>query len=429
MLGTRSAILAPLKNLGLIIVDEEQDNSFRQIENSSYNSRDCAIKLAFDRQALVLLGSATPSIESYYNCKLGKYNLAQLKHRYGDARLASSRIIDLNNEPKVSGSYYFSQQLYTELQANLQQKKQSIIFLNRRGFAPLVICKNCQSALQCPNCNIALTWHKVNHILLCHHCNFSLTTNIQCQNCTNKSFNFVGLGTQQIEQTLKRFFPEANILRLDSDSLTSLKKLQLAISIIKEGKADIIIGTQIISKGHDFPNISLVCVLLADMSLNLKHYRSSENTFQLIAQVAGRAGRQKDIPGKVLIQTYNPSSPVLQYAAKQKFANFYEYEISKRKLLEQAPFFKFILIQISSSVELASQRGAVEVAKTLKRQIDISKITILGPTEAMFYKFNKKFFWEVIMQSKSQKLLRLQAIKFRKSIKPKNYKWKIIVDP
>lgn len=430
IIGTRSALFSPFNNLGLIIVDEEHDGSFKQWENPSYNGRDIAVKLGQSRKLLVLLGSATPSVESYYNSELGKYKLLQLKTRYGDAQIPKVKIIDLKSAAKFNAIYYFSQELYNSLQDRLEKKEQSIIFLNRRGYAPLVICKQCEQAISCPNCSVILTWHKKQKALLCHYCHFTIDSNIRCTKCNHQSFRFIGLGTQQLEQTISNFFPQARVTRFDSDSFSNIQELNEKIQFILDEKVDIIVGTQILSKGHHFPKITFACVLLTDMLLNFKHYKNSEICFQLLSQLAGRTGRTKANSGNVLIQTYNPTSPILRYAVTQNYDNFYNYEIEKRKVLEEIPFIRAILVQVSTNVELLAEKAALEVVKILKTKLEKHTIIVLGPTEAIPYKSNTRFCWEILLQSKNSKILKSKTnIIYQTILIKKNYRVKVIVDP
>ncbi len=434
VLGTRSAIFSPLKNLKLLIVDEEQDTSFKQMDSPSYNARDCAIKLALENNALALLGSATPSLESYYNSKRGKYQLLHLKQRYKRVAMPKVKIVDLKTEANPYGIFYLSQTLLTALTENLKNKKQSVIFLNRRGFASVVICKDCQNKMQCPRCSVLLTCHrfikKNKTAFVCHYCQYRLQKNLCCQKCSSQNLISSGVGTQKVEQTLHSLFPQANVLRLDSDSFSNPYELEEHFQKIHSQEIDIIVGTQIISKGHHFPNITLACVLLADMFLNLDNYRSAESAFQLIAQVVGRAGREENNTGKAIIQTYCPESAVLKFAAKQDYADFYEFEIEKRKLLSQVPFFKNTLIQVSATSEFLAKKSAEEVSRKLQSKIQEKSITILGPTEAVIYKLSNRFYWDILLQSKDGKLLRqkIKEVYFQNIAKSYSYRTRLIVD-
>ena len=435
VLGTRSAIFAPLKNLKLLIVDEEQDSSFKQMESPTYNARDCAIKLALENNALALLGSATPSLESYYNSKKGKYQLLHLKQRYKRVAMPKVQIVDLKTEACPYGIFYLSQTLFTALAENLKAKKQSVIFLNRRGFASVIICEDCQNKMQCPRCSVLLTCHKfikkTKVALVCHYCQYKLQKDLRCQKCSSQKLLLRGIGTQKVEQTIKSLFPKANVLRLDSDSFSNPQELESHFQKIHSQEVDIIVGTQIISKGHHFPNITLACILLADMFLNLDNYRSAESAFQLIAQVVGRAGREEDSLGKAIIQTYCPESSVLKFAARQDYEDFYQHEIEKRKLLSQVPFFKNILIQVSATKESLAKKSADEVTQKLQSKVQEKSITILGPTEAVIHKLNNRFYWDILLQSKDGKFLRqkIKEVYFSSIAKNSYYRTRLIVDP
>ena len=407
VIGARSAIFAPINHLGLIIIDEEHDSSYIQSESPQYNARDCAVKLASDLNITIVLGTATPSIESYYNAKNKKYELIQLKQRVFQQKLPKSEIIDLSNTQRVSGAFYLSFQLLEELKLNYQKRKQALIFLNRRGFASYLGCKKCESPILCKNCSIALTWHKNPSLLICHYCEYS-TDKIptSCSKCQHSYFKEEGIGTQRVEQNLKSYFPKAKFLRMDRDSIKNKNDLEIKIKLIQNNQVDFIIGTQLISKGHDFLNLGLVAVILADMSLNIPDFRASERSFQLIAQVSGRAGRTSKGEGKAFIQTFNPLHPVIQSAKEHDFIGFYKNEIEKRSILNNPPKSRLILIRLSDQSEYKVKENIQSLHVFLVKFLDKIQIEILGPIQSAIYKRNKRYYRQILLKSTKQTLLR-----------------------
>lgn len=429
LLGTRSALFQPIKNLGFIVIDEEHDASFRQIENPSYNARDAACKLAQLQNIPIMLGSATPSIESYHNTKLGKYSLLFLKERYQNKQTPEIELVDLKTAPKYNEIYYFSHQLQKEIAKNLAKKEQTMLFHHRRGFASFVTCKFCQQVLECPHCSVAATWHDNQKKLLCHYCLWEHKDSFVCQKCNSKQFFLQGIGVEKIARLLRSVFPSARILRMDSDSSSNTKELQKNLKLIENFEVDIIIGTQIITKGHHFPKVTLCAVLLADAGFQRLDYRATERTFQALSQFIGRSGRAGETTGKVVIQSLAANSQLLQYVIKQDFIAFYHYEIEKRKILQQPPSHHWIVIRISSKIENNSQKYAKKLFSYWMEK-KWKQVQLLGIIPATPYKLGDWYRLEIILQSKSIRIL--QKILQKEPLEKFSFastKIKIIVNP
>ncbi|MGK0290521.1 MAG: primosomal protein N' (replication factor Y) [bacterium] len=406
VIGARSAIFAPLENIGLIIVDEEHDASFKQADSPHYNARDSAVKLASDFNASIILGSATPSVESFQNAKNSRYELLILKERANQAQLPTIETIHLKNEPRQAGVFYLSQRLIRSLKANYEKGKQAILFLNRRGYASFLSCKHCDVPVTCKNCSTAMTWHKKQQELICHYCSFAMKKPHECDSCHHSAFKEEGIGTQRVERDLKILFPQAQFLRMDRDTIAKKGELESKLDAINQGKVDFIVGTQLISKGHDFQNIGLVSILLADMSLNLPDFRSSERSFQLISQVAGRAGRGEGEKGITIIQSYNPNHIAIQTAKNHDFIRFFDSEIQIREILRNPPFYRMILLKISSIDEKKARTTAFELENYLRQAALSLGIELLGPIEAPIHKINNRYFWQVLLKHQNGKIVR-----------------------
>ncbi len=358
VIGARSAIFSPMKNLGLIIIDEEHDTSYKQSEETpTYNARNLAVMRANLAGCTVVLGSATPSLESYYNALMNKYILSNLTKRPNEATLPMVHIVDMKREKERMSSFsYFSSELLDGIKKRYELGEQTILFLNRRGYHTSLICQNCQHTFKCPHCDLALTYHKNENILFCHSCSYTTRTPRECPSCSNSDYiKYKGFGTEHIETSLKLIFPKIRTLRIDRDTTSTKHSHETLFKQFRSGKADVLIGTQMIVKGLHFPSVTLVGVLNTDGALNIPDFRSSERVFQLIMQVAGRAGRA-DLPGEVIIQTHMPDNPTITLAAKQDFLSFYKEEIENRKLFDYPPFSNMIKIVISSKDEALSKK-------------------------------------------------------------------------
>jgi primosomal protein N' (replication factor Y) (superfamily II helicase) len=421
VIGARSAIFAPLENIGLIVVDEEHDSSYKQQETPFYNARDAAVKLCSDLDAVVILGSATPAVESYHNTEVSKYTLLELTQRANLRPLPQASIINLKEEKRQKGVFYLSSVLVEHLKETYQSGKQSLIFLNRRGFASYLSCKACDLPFLCQNCSIAMTWHKSKRRLVCHHCGNSRSYPDSCDSCGGSSFRMEGIGTQRIEQDLKRLFPEARFLRMDRDSIQKKGSLEKNIELINNQKVDFIVGTQLISKGHDFKHIGMVCVVLADMSLNFPDFRSSERSFQIISQVSGRAGRDEEGEGNTLIQTYNPGHFAIKTAVENSYRAFFEEEIQARRILLNPPFFRLILLKISNTNPDQAALTAARLSDVLKEEEARLGFQLLGPIEAPIQKVNSRYYWQILLKSEKPsglKRLLLRVLTERRQWKP-----------
>lgn len=408
VVGARSAIFAPLENIGLIVVDEEHDTSFKQQESPYYNARDAAVKRASDNNCIVILGSATPSVESYFNVKEGKYRLLELTRRVNQQRLPVSELINLKEEKRQKGAFYLSRYLVNQLKDNLQAGKQALIFLNRRGYAAFLSCAACEQPILCRNCSIAMTWHRTRQKLICHHCGFSQAYPTSCPNCQERTFRLEGVGTQRVERDLKLLFPEARFLRMDRDTVRRRGALERNIDKINDQQVDFIIGTQLISKGHDFKHIGIVCMIFADMSLNIPDFRSSERSFQLISQVSGRAGRNEDNSGLALIQSYNPGHYAFQTAVNHDFQGFYNQEMMLRHDLQNPPLLRQILIKISSPNPRHAEQSAMDLGGILRNNDSEVDFKMMGPVEAPLQKINNRYYWQILL--KSEEINRVKGV-------------------
>lgn len=399
VIGARSAIFAPLENIGLIVVDEEHDSSYKQQETPFYNARDGAVKCASDLDAVVILGSATPSIESFHNTRKGKYRLLQLTQRANLKPLPITRVISLKDEKRQKGVFYLSTFLVEKLRESCLNGKQSLVFLNRRGFASFLSCKDCDLPHLCHNCSIAMTWHKSRQLLICHHCGYSQSFPRVCQSCGQSSFRMEGIGTQRVEQDLSRLFPDARFLRMDRDSIQKKGSLEKNIELINNREVDFIIGTQLISKGHDFKHIGMVCIILADMSLNIPDFRSSERSFQLISQVSGRAGRDEQGEGSTLVQTYNPGHFAVTTAVENDYPGFFREEIELRRVLYNPPFSRLILLKISNPIPDQAQKTAEQLGEAIRKSGAGAAFQLLGPIESPISKVNNRFYWQLLIKT------------------------------
>ncbi len=436
VIGARSAVFAPVKNLGIIIVDEEHETSFKQEDSLRYNGRDLAIVRAALSKAKVVLGSATPSLESYQNAKLGKYHYVELPSRINQQALPETHIADLKDKSSHFSAKvpWLTQTLALKIQKTLEKKQQVMLFLNRLGFAHFLYCEDCGHTWRCKNCDVALTYYQSPPSLKCHYCAAVHRVPHVCEACKGMKLTTIGLGTEQVEKEISQIFKEARIERLDRSNIKDRKSLEELLARISAREVDIIIGTQMMAKGHDFPGIALVGILVADASLNIPDFRASERTFQLITQVSGRAGRA-EIPGEVVIQTVNPNHPVIQYAAKNQIKDFYDLEIKTRQQFGFPPYTKLAMIRFQDKrfdrVEIFSH----QVIQILKTEIATRgyQCQILGPSDAPLSKLKNYFRWQAMIKSDSvkeiQMLLRIaseyvmkqkQTVQFSVDVDPMN---------
>lgn len=393
VIGTRAALFAPLPRLGLIILDEEHVSSYKQDQAPRYDAREVAIKRGIMEEAVVVFGSATPSTESYYLARSGRIGLLQLPLRVGNLSLPKVEIVDLRKEFRTGNHGYLSRTLKQKVSNTLRTGKQAILFLNRRGYAPQVICRNCGQVTLCDNCGIALTFHN-DSTLRCHYCGHVAKFKDKCKFCGGKLAR-LGIGTQRLEEEVRALWPKAKILRADADTITGRGQWEKIYSTFLKGQADILIGTQTIAKGMDFPNVDVVGVINADLSLYQPDFRARERTFQILTQVAGRAGR-KSLGGKVFIQTYNPDDPAIVLAAKQDYKSFYEQEIKLRKALNYPPFIKLVCLGFIGT----NEARVIETAHTLTQLINSSEsnIEVLGPVPGYPPRLNNNYRWQIMLK-------------------------------
>lgn len=386
MIGPRSALFTPFARLGLIIIDEEHEASYKSETMPKYHAREVAQEICRMHEASLLLGSATPSLEAYYQAKKGKIKLFELNNRLAGGELPSVYIEDLREELKQGNRSIFSRRLKELLQDRLQKGQQSMLFLNRRGFAGFVSCRACGYVMKCPHCDVSLSEHR-NGKLVCHYCGYEIPRVTNCPQCGSKYILGFRAGTQQIEEMLLKEFPRARVLRMDADTTKNKDSYEKILSQFANEEADILVGTQMIVKGHDFPKVTLVGVIAADMSLHVGDYRAAERTFQLLTQAAGRAGRSA-LPGEVVIQTYQPEHYAVVHAANQDYEGFYEEEISYRDLMMYPPVANMMAILVLSNDELTGMAHANELADAIKRQFAKERLYVIGPASASIGKIN-----------------------------------------
>lgn len=432
VIGARSSIFAPLKNVGLIIIDEEHENTYKQENNPRYNARDIAILRATYENAMVIMGTATPSLESYYQALNGNYEMIVLSRRIGERKLPSVDIVDMGEEVrKRRGFNIISQRLEYYMKQSLARKEQVILFLNRRGFAPYIHCKRCGFVLKCNRCDIPMTFHKKFNTTLCHYCHAETHPPESCPDCMASTINYRGFGTEKIEDEIKNKFPGYTIIRMDSDSMRVRDSHEKALTAFEQGKFQILLGTQMIAKGLDFPNVSLVGVISADTILNLPDFRASERTFQLISQVAGRTGRGTK-GGRVVVQSFNPGHYSITYAAAHDYEGFARKELGYRKQLNYPPFGKLARIVLRSPHEDKTKEKASLVADKLK---EIAKtlgnhLEILGPSPAPMPKINNLFRWHILLKAQNQTSIHSALQGVADMLKPsKSVQTMVDVDP
>jgi len=403
VVGTRSCVFAPVRNLGLIVVDEEHDQSYKQEENPRYHGRDVAIVRAQHAGACVVLGSATPSLESRYNAAQGKYVLLELPGRVGERPMPRVDLIDMRQEFLETRKHAtFSRSLLEQLQARLENGEQTIVLLNRRGFSSFVACRACGERIQCVNCSVTLTWHRRDRRLLCHYCNYAEKVPTACPKCESDHIHFMGAGSEKIEEELHQQFATARIARLDRDTVTGKHHYETILQGFREKNFDILVGTQMIAKGHDIPNVTLVGVVSADVGLGMPDFRAAERTFQLLTQVAGRAGRGP-LPGIVLVQTINPEHYAVRLAAAQDYQAFYEKEIQFRRFMHYPPFTALANILVRAEKQEDALRMSTELGTYLGPAPD--KIRIMGPAEAPVPRLKAEYRYQFLVKSASRKAL------------------------
>ena len=424
VIGARSAIFAPLKNIGIIIMDEEHSDSYKQGDkNPRYHARDIAIWRGKYHSCPVLLGSATPSLESMARAQKGVYELVTLQERVNGKMLPEVEIIDMNQESKRS-SYHITNTLLKNLNDCIKRGDQAILFLNRRGFSTFVTCKNCSEVIKCPNCDITLTYHKSNKMLRCHYCGYATPLPKECPKCHENSLSDLGVGTEKIEEELHILLPSVKVLRMDVDTTSKKGAHKKMIDAFRNHEYDILLGTQIVAKGLDFSDVTLVGVINADTSLNIPDFRSSENTYSLLSQVAGRSGRSSKT-GKVLIQTFNPDHYAISFVKHHDYLGFYNEEMKIRKRLGYPPFYFLCYLKISGKEADYLFQESLKIKRSLERNLQYT--TILGPTTLAVFKVNNIYRYGIILKYKKEDMLYDILLKIQNHYK-NNHKIKVDID-
>lgn len=426
VVGTRSAVFAPLHNLGLIVMDEEQEHTYKSERTPRYDTKDVARFRAGYNKALLLLTSATPSIESFSLAKAGKYALAQIDERYGEAQLPEVITVDMKREMKLGSKSPISSRLNQLIQENLDNGKQAILLINRRGYNTFIACNECGHIITCPNCSISMTYHSYNNRLMCHYCGYSKRLDNICPECQSDAVRYSGYGTQRIESELEALFPTARILRMDADTTTAKFSHQKLLDAFGRGEYDILIGTQMIAKGLDFENVTLVGVVNADNSLYDENYTASEKSFDLITQIVGRAGR-RGVRGKAIIQTINPYNETLEYASNQDYLGFYKSEMSMRSLMIYPPYCDIYSATFTgeneNTVALCAKAFYKNIVECTEGEYSDIKVIVLGPTPAKISKINNSYRYRLAMKCKNSSKIRNMITEIIKKIsKLKEYR-------
>ena len=431
IIGPRSALFMPFQNVGAIIMDEAHENSYVSDITPKYDTRDVAAEAAKKYNCLFLMGTATPDLVSYHRAKEGEYLLLELNERTGGGTLPEVFVTDMRKELAEGNRSAFSRELQKAIRENLRKGEQTMLFLNRRGYATFVSCRSCGHVMTCPECDITYTYHAKENALVCHYCGRRADIPKVCPECGSRYIRYFGTGTQKIEEEARKLFPEARILRMDLDTTMTKHSHEKILEAFGKGEADILIGTQMIAKGHDYPNVTLVGIMAADLSLNVDSYTASETGFRLMTQAAGRAGRRDD-RGRVFIQTYQPEHYAVKHAADQDFKGFFEEEILMRQMMGYPPFSAFFSILIvgeeKNAVEVAAQKLAVKLAKADGEGI----ATILGPVPAALAKFRGEYRWQLIIKAAEEEALRelvLPVVESMKKDRKSDVRYQVSLNP
>ena len=405
VIGTRSAIFAPLDNIGMIVIDEEHEHTYKSESDPKYHARDVASYRCGKHGALLVLASATPSVESFYKAKTGAYTLIPLRERYGGARLPKAVIVDMREELRLGNPSPISQRLYNMLTDVRENGNQAILFLNRRGYSSHISCKECGEVLECPRCSVSLTHHSSGGVgrLICHTCGYRMPTPRACPSCSAEALSFLGFGTQKLEAEMSKYLPEMTVMRMDADTTAGKLAYDRMLEDFRAQKADILLGTQMVAKGHDFPKVTLVGVALADTSLHVSDFRAAERTFSLLTQVIGRAGRAAD-EGVAVIQTFQPANETIRLACRQDYDSFYEGEIALRRELSYPPFCDMVQLMLTADGEDELSRAADRLSTAVKSRIEGEysslPFVVYGPFEAQIYKLNEKYRMRMMIKCK-----------------------------
>lgn len=396
VIGARSALFLPMQNLGMIIIDEEHETTYKSEQSPKYNAIEVAEFITKIQECKLVLGSATPSIKSYYKALSGEYKLIEMNNRVNKNDMPEFHIVDMREELKLNNLSLFSRELYKKIEENIKNKNQTILFLNRRGMSTFISCRSCGYVFKCPECDVSMTYHK-NGYLICHYCGRAQKEEKVCPKCKSKYVKYFGAGTERVENEVKKYFPNAKVLRMDVDTTRHKNSHESIYNSFKNGEADILIGTQMIAKGLDFPNVTLVGVLAADISINIPDYRCGEKTFQLIMQVAGRAGRGEK-KGLVIVQTYTPNHYSLIHAKNNDYKLFFQEEVKLRKLMNNPPFTEILLINGISKFEEKLKKFMYNLQKKLEDLIVDTNFTMLGPVPCIITKLKEKYRWQIIIK-------------------------------
>ncbi|MCM3587134.1 primosomal protein N' [Mesobacillus maritimus] len=410
VVGARSAIYAPFEKLGIIIIDEEHETSYKQEENPRYHARDVAIKRASTHRCPVVLGSATPSLESFARAQKGVYTLLNLPKRMNEQPLPTVEIVDMREELRSGNRSMFSESLFEKLQDRLAKGEQTVLFLNKRGHSSFVMCRDCGFVVNCPNCEITLTYHRYQELMKCHYCGHEERVPTTCPECMSDHIRYFGTGTQKVEEELTKLLPEARVIRMDVDTTGRKGAHERLLNAFEDGEADILLGTQMIAKGLDFPNITLVGVLSADTMLHLPDFRSSEKTFQLLTQVSGRAGRH-ELPGEVVIQTYTPEHYSIELSGSQDYDRFYQQEMMARKLHKYPPFYYLSLITVSHEDLMKVVSVTEKITGFISSRVSRGAV-VLGPVASPIPRIKNRYRYQCLIKYKKEPELKqtLKAI-------------------
>jgi primosomal protein N' (replication factor Y) len=403
IIGARSAIFSPFKDLGLIIIDEEHENTYKSQNRPRFDTVPLACMLAEEFEAKVVLGSATPSVVSYYRALTGEYRLLELSERINSKKMPKIELVDMREEIKDGNRSFLSRKLYSKIKDRLMKKEQTILFLNKRGYYSFVFCRSCGYVIKCKKCDVAMTYHGKSNKMICHYCNYTRQVESICPECKSNKIKFSGSGTERVQKMLEKYFPNARVLRMDTDTMRKKDSVQQTLKMFADNKADILLGTQMVTKGFDFENVTLVGVLLADLTLNFPDFRSSERTFQLLTQVAGRAGRGKK-QGDVVIQTYDPENYVINYAKFHDYRGFYDKEIEFRKIHQYPPFAQLLYIGFAGDDENTVKSDCesyysqiIEEIKS-KNNMDLAE-DIYPPSPSGITRINNRYRYYILIKT------------------------------
>ncbi|WP_339063442.1 primosomal protein N' [Tepidibacillus marianensis] len=431
--GARSAIFAPFEHIGLIIIDEEHESSYKQEEHPKYHARDIAIWRAEYHQASLVLGSATPSMESYYQASQQNYQLVELPERVMGSHLPTVEIVDMRDQLRKGNRSMFSQILQEKIEEKLEKNEQIVLFLNRRGYSTFVMCRTCGYVMKCPHCDISLTYHHSDQSLRCHYCGYTEKQPKQCPECKSQYIRYFGTGTQKVEVELTKRFPGVRVIRMDVDTTSKKGAHEKLLNTFKNEQADILLGTQMIAKGLDFPKVTLVGVIAADSLLRIPDFRSAERTFQLLTQVSGRAGRHH-LPGDVVIQTYDPEHYSIELASHHDYISFFRKELEHRRLLRYPPFTKIITILFSHETLPMVMKASERFTRELKKNLPLPFIEILGPVTAPIPKIKDRYRFQCVVKYNDESLMITKGIHraiqtVNDSFKDRNLHIQVDVDP